>query len=130
LDIKPGQRLYEAWDEAFQNEVQGFNPGDHHMTSLGGDQVNPATCLSESWILGKPQVLFFSLKRVKFSKEQNRVVKSHDYFPFDKVIYADMFMHKNAKRANQVRDEISHMKEKIWRIGAKLRELNSYGNQA
>jgi hypothetical protein len=21
LDIKPGQRLYEAWDESFQNEV-------------------------------------------------------------------------------------------------------------
>ena len=75
-------------------------------------------------------MLFFSLKRVSFSKKENRVVKSHDYFPFDKVIYADMFMHKNSKRANQVREEISHMKEKISKIGAKLRELNSYGNQA
>ena len=31
LDIKPGQRLYEAWDEAFVDEVQGFNPGDHFL---------------------------------------------------------------------------------------------------
>jgi len=31
LDIKPGQRLYDAWDEAFVDEVQGFNPGDRFV---------------------------------------------------------------------------------------------------
>ncbi len=41
-----------------------------------------------------------------------------------------MFLHKNAKRANQVRDEIKNMKEKIAKYGSKLREINSFGNHA
>jgi hypothetical protein len=64
LDIKPGQRLYEAWDEAFKDEVEGFKISDHLIEK---HDEKFSQCIRESWILGQPQVLFFSLKRVKFS---------------------------------------------------------------
>jgi hypothetical protein len=84
--VKPGHRLYEAWDEAFQNEVQGFIPEELRARQR---------CVQESWMVGRPSVLFFSLKRVKYNKTLEKVVKCNDHFPFDKVIYADMFLHKN-----------------------------------
>jgi hypothetical protein len=73
-------------------------------------------------------VLFFSLNRVRYNKELNRVVKCHNYFTFDKVIYADMFLYRNQERANQVRADIERMKANIKQVNEELQSFQSYGN--
>jgi hypothetical protein len=39
-----------------------------------------------------------------------------------------MFLQKNAQKADQVRQEIVHMKLQVQKIGKMLRDLQSYGN--
>ena len=82
------------------------------------------------WIYEEPQILFFSLQRVKFDHLQQKVVKSQDYFSFEKVIYADMFLYKNHQKANEARQKIESTKEKVKNISEKLRSYQSYQNNA
>lgn len=116
LDIKANNRIYESWDEAFQDEVKDF-------ILSGGQSDKSSRCFKESWILERPQVLFFSLNRVRYDQELKRPIKCHDRFSFDKVIYADMFLYKNMEKANIVREEIDNAKAKIKKIN---QELQSY----
>ncbi|TNV86827.1 hypothetical protein FGO68_gene17503 [Halteria grandinella] len=118
LDISANHRIYESWDGAFQSELKDFLKQP--------DQK----CFQESWILDRPQILFFSLNRVRYSHEQQRVVKCHDHFSFDKVIYADMFLYKNNERASQIREDIEKMKVQAKRITEELRQFQSYNNDS
>lgn len=118
LDIQANHRIYESWDGSFQTELKDFLKQPDQR------------CLQESWILERPQVLFFSLNRVRYNHEQQRIVKCHDNFNFDKVIYADMFLYKNHERASQVREEIEKMKAESKRIREEVRSFQSYNNDS
>ncbi len=56
-------------------------------------------------------------------------MKCHDFFSFDKVIYADMFLFKNQEKANQVREDIERMKLKLYQINQELKSYKNFGNQ-
>ncbi len=94
-------RLYEAWDEYALQEVEDFN-----------NQPNQK-CLSESWISQPPNTLFFALNRVQYNKQTNRLEKSNNFFQFDKVIYADMFLSENREKTMQVRQQVQKWKHQI-----------------
>jgi len=69
--------------------------------------------MSEAWIITPPNVLFFSLNRVQYDKQSKQPVKKNNYFEFDKVIYADMFMHQNKQKTDQLRKDLLSIKEEI-----------------
>jgi hypothetical protein len=48
-------------------------------------------------------------------------VKCHEYFAFEKVIYADMFLYKNHGKANLIREEIELTKALIKSLSEELK---------
>jgi hypothetical protein len=103
------KRLYESWDDAFMDEVEGFNPNEKSQK-----------CFQEFWLSQPPNILFFSLNRVQYDKRTNNIVKKNTFFQFDKVIYADMFLHKNRSMTMKVREKVKMMKERIKEINNNL----------
>lgn len=56
LDIQNG-RLNDDWEEANRNEVQDYKAGQSEV------------CINENWVKDPPNILVFSLNRVKYDKE-------------------------------------------------------------
>jgi hypothetical protein len=53
------------------------------------------------------------LNRVQYNKHTNRPEKSNNYFQFDKVIYADMFLSENREKTIQMRQQVQKWKQQI-----------------
>eukprot|EP00347_Sterkiella_histriomuscorum_P010153 403377401 len=109
------QNLYEAWNEAFLDQVSGFVK----------DQESQR-CISESWMTQPPNVLFFSLNRVQYDKVAKQPIKNNSLFKFDKVIYADMFLFKNRERTEMMRNQIQQTKDKIKQLNENLKIYESF----
>lgn len=78
------------------------------------------------WITEPPNVLFFSLNRVQYDKQEKQIVKNNAFFEFDKVIYADLFMYQNKQRTDKLRDEISKIKDEINLLNESLSKYDNF----
>ncbi|CDW85517.1 UNKNOWN [Stylonychia lemnae] len=114
LDIQH-QRLYEAWNESFQDQVQGYLK----------DQET-SKCINEFYITEPPNVLFFSLNRVQYDQKSKGAVKNMSQFTFDKVIYADMFLHQNKEKTDQLRQDVIQINDQIKIMRQSIEQYQKY----
>jgi hypothetical protein len=71
LDIEYG-KLNDDWEEANSNEVSDYKAGQSEV------------CINETWVKDPPNILTFSLNRVKYDKETQKLKKSFKRFEFEK----------------------------------------------
>lgn len=76
LDINEGH-LMDDWEQASRQEVADYKAGSSEV------------CINESWVKDPPNILIFTLQRVKYDKKALKLVKDFKKFQFEKVIYAD-----------------------------------------
>ena len=60
-----------------------------------------------------PNILIFSLNRVKYDKQQMKLVKDFKKFEFDREIHVDQNLEGNIGRINGVRQRTRLLKEEI-----------------
>ena len=89
LDIQHG-RLGDDWEDANRNEVADYKAGQSEV------------CINETWVKDPPNILVFSLNRVKYDKEDQKLKKSFSRFEFDKKIFVDQYLEANIGRIQGV----------------------------
>lgn len=114
LDIEQ-DNLYEALNAAFLDQISDFMKDYEY-----------SRCMSESYITQPPNVFFFSLNRVQYNKQLKQLVKNNKVFKFEKVIYADAFMHKNKRSTKQMRKELQNTKEKVKLLTENLKVFENF----
>lgn len=111
LNIEHSNNLYEAWDKAFRFEVES------------GD----ATFIKKRWITKIPKVLTFNILRVVYDHETQMPKKIHDEFSFDKEIYIDRFVAKNASRFPDFMNTLDRLKAKKQALEESLKKYKHEG---
>ena len=76
LDINNGH-LMDAWEKTVRTEVSDYKAGASEV------------CINETWVKEPPNIMIFTLNRVKYDRNEQKLVKDCRKFKFDKVIYAD-----------------------------------------
>ena len=71
LNIENG-RLMDDWEQSSRHEVSDYKAGQSEV------------CINESWVKHPPNILVFTLNRVKYDKNQLKLVKDFKKFEFDK----------------------------------------------
>lgn len=92
-------KLYQAWEAFRKSEIEGYQ----------GEKEGQKKVL-ETWICRPPNVLMFQLNRVNYDIKNQKLVKDHSKFEFDKVIYLDLFLNQNRERAQKHQQELDQMK--------------------
>lgn len=110
LDIDSGY-LMDDWENASRTEVSDYKAGASEV------------CINESWVKEPPNILIFTLNRVKYDKKAQKLVKDFKKFKFDKVIHADQQLEGNIGRIDGVRKKTRRLKEEIKRLEAELEAL-------
>ena len=100
LDIDNG-RLMDDWEQSSRNEVSDYKAGASEV------------CINESWVKDPPNILIFTLNRVKYDKKAMKLVKDFNKFEFDKVIHIDQLLEGNIGRISGVRDRTRRLKAEI-----------------
>ena len=77
-------------------------------------------CINETWVKDPPNILIFSLNRVKYDKQQMKLVKDFKKFEFDKEIHVDQNLEGNIGRINGVRQRTRLLKEEIKALRSQL----------
>ena len=76
LDIDNGH-LMDDWEQASRTEVSDYKAGAGEV------------CINETWVKDPPNILIFTLNRVKYDKTALKLVKDFKKFQFDTVIHVD-----------------------------------------
>lgn len=100
LDIDNG-RLMDDWEQSCRNEVTDYKAGQSEV------------CINETWVKDPPNILIFTLNRVKYDKEQLKLVKDFKKFEFDKTIHVDQLLEGNIGRIDGVRERTRRLKQEI-----------------
>lgn len=90
LDIENG-RLIDDWEASCRQVVSDYKAGSAEV------------CINESWVKEPPNVLVFTLNRVKYDKNKLKLVKDFKKFEFDKIIHVDQLLEGNIGRIDGVR---------------------------
>lgn len=90
LNIENG-RLMDDWEDSSRNEVADYKAGQSEV------------CINENWVKQPPNILVFTLNRVKYDKKQLKLVKDFKKFEFDKTIHVDQLLEGNIGRIDGVR---------------------------
>ena len=77
---------------------------------------NAEVCINENWVKDPPNILVFSLNRVKYDKEEKKLKKSHARFEFDTKIYVDPYLEANIGRIAGVSQKSQSMKTEIKQL--------------
>ena len=112
LDINEGH-LMEDWEQASRQEVTDYKAGASEV------------CINESWVKNPPNILIFTLQRVKYDKKALKLVKDFKKFQFEKVIYADQLLEGNIGRIDGVRERTRRIKMEIKKLRAELEACKS-----
>mmetsp|Transcript_27120 Transcript_27120/g.36229 ORF Transcript_27120/g.36229 Transcript_27120/m.36229 type:complete len:143 (-) Transcript_27120:1589-2017(-) len=107
LDIDNGH-LMDDWENASRTEVSDYKAGAQEI------------CINETWVKDPPNILIFSLNRVKYDKNALKLVKDFKKFEFEKVIHADQLLEGNIGRIDGVRERTRRLKAEIKRLRAEL----------
>ena len=100
LDIDNG-RLMDDWEQCSRNEVSDYKAGASEV------------CINESWVKDPPNILIFTVNRVKYDKKAMKLVKDFSKFEFDKVIHIDQLLEGNIGRIGGVRERTRRLKAEI-----------------
>ena len=60
-------------------------------------------CINETWVKEPPNILIFTLNRVKYDKKEQKLAKDFKKFKFEREIYADQLLEGNIGRIDGVR---------------------------
>ena len=90
VDIEYG-RLMDDWEQSSRTEVSDYKAGKSEV------------CINENWIKTPPNILIFTLNRVRYDKQQLKLVKDFKKFEFDKTIHVDQMLEGNIGRIDGVR---------------------------
>ena len=77
-------------------------------------------CINESWVKDPPNILIFTLNRVKYDKNALKLVKDFSKFEFDKTIHVDQLLEGNIGRIDGVRERTRRLKQEIKELRAQL----------
>jgi ubiquitin carboxyl-terminal hydrolase 25/28 len=108
--------LYSAWEETFENVVEGYKPDETHIVDAK----------QQTWIVELPKVLMFNIGRVTFDKEQNMYSKNNDAFEFEDVIYPDRYLIKNREEADQLRNQVNELRNKATLLQVHIDKFKNY----
>lgn len=111
LNLEHSNNLYEAWDKAYRYEVDTGNK----------------TLQKKRWITKAPDVLTFNIIRVVYDHETMMPTKLHDEFTFDKEIYIDRFIAKNASRFPDFMSKLDKLKSKKQALEESLKRYQFEG---
>lgn len=112
LDINEGH-LMDDWEQASRQEVADYKAGSSEV------------CINESWVKDPPNILIFTLQRVKYDKKALKLVKDFKKFQFEKVIYADQLLEGNIGRIDGVKERTRRIKDEIKALRAQLEACKS-----
>jgi len=107
LDIDNGH-LMDDWEQASRTEVSDYKAGASEV------------CINETWVKDPPNILIFTLNRVKYDKNTLKLVKDFNKFTFDKTIHVDQLLEGNIGRIDGVRERTRRLKAEIKRLRAEL----------
>lgn len=107
IDIDNG-RLMDDWEQSSRTEVSDYKAGKQEV------------CINESWVKDPPNILIFTINRVKFDKKELKLVKDFSRFEFDKVIHVDQLMEGNIGRIEGVRQRTRRLKTETKILRAQL----------
>ena len=107
LDINNG-RLMDDWEQSSRTEVSDYKAGKSEV------------CINESWVKDPPNILVFTLNRVKYDKNQLKLVKDFSKFEFDTVIHVDQLLEGNIGRIDGVRQRTQMLKSEIKKLRTQL----------
>lgn len=88
LKLEEGNNLYQCWDASRNFEIKDFN-GNHEGLRK----------YVETWIQTPPKIVMFQLNRVSYDYNNSKLIKNNSRFQFDKIIYIDLYLEKNMKKA-------------------------------
>lgn len=100
LDITNG-RLMDDWEQSSRTEVSDYQAGASEV------------CINENWVKEPPNVLIFSLNRVKYDRKAQQLAKDFSRFEFDKLIHVDQLLEGNIGRIAGVRNKTQRLKHEI-----------------
>lgn len=107
VDIEYG-RLMDDWEQSSRTEVSDYKAGKSEV------------CINENWIKTPPNILIFTLNRVRYDKQQLKLVKDFKKFEFDKTIHVDQMLEGNIGRIDGVRQRTQRLKTEIKSLRAQL----------
>ena len=90
LDIDNGH-LMDDWENSTRTEVSDYKAGASEI------------CINETWVKEPPNILIFTLNRVKYDKKEQKLAKDFKKFKFEREIYADQLLEGNIGRIDGVR---------------------------
>lgn len=76
LDIDNG-RLMDDWEQHCRQIVSDYKAAKSEV------------CINENWVKDPPNILVFTLNRVKYDSKSQKLVKDFKKFEFEKVIHVD-----------------------------------------
>lgn len=85
------------------------------------------TYKKKRWITKIPEVLTFNLLRVVYDHETQMPTKIHNEFSFDKEIYIDRFVAKNATRFPDFMSTLDRLKSKKQALEASIKKYQAEG---
>ena len=102
LKLEEGNNLYQCWDASRNFEIKDFN-GNHEGLRK----------YVETWIQTPPKIVMFQLNRVSYDYNNSKLIKNNSRFQFDKIIYIDLYLEKNMKKAYDYNKKLEKMKDDL-----------------
>ena len=96
------ENLYNAWENNRRSTIEDFEGKQN-------DQIKKL----ETWVCRPPNVMMFALNRVSYDMQQQKLVKNHKRFDFDKEIYLDLFLNCNQSVANKHEQDLNTKKNDL-----------------
>jgi hypothetical protein len=91
-------RLMDDWEEGQTSEIEDYKLKYALAQSEHVENAETVTCLNEVWMRNPPNVLFFTLNRVTYSREASKPIKDCKEYSFEKKIYIDHMLEDNIGR--------------------------------
>ena len=115
LNIQNESDFYKSWENAFYDEVQGYE----------SDQ-GPVTAQKSTLIDHLPKVLCFQLNRLEYDRNRQQMTKKNHPFPIKTTIYPDRFLYKNKDEVDKLREEVAVTGKKIQYLRQCLAKYDCY----
>ena len=74
--------------------------------------VSQTKTFRETWISEIPKVLLFTISRVNYDINQQKLVKNYKRFEFEKTIYVDRFLIENKNKDEELNQKVIGLRDK------------------
>ncbi|KAJ1542662.1 ubiquitin-specific protease ubp2 [Nowakowskiella sp. JEL0078] len=135
---KLGDEIVRFKEEEFNHLIVGISEDlysglDEFFESSKVDFEQTQAQRSLTLIEPLPKILTIQIQRVKYSREEQRVYKSHDFVSFDKTLYIDRYMDTQEEAVilkRQIKNEIKMKMDRLSKEIVEFGDVDPNGNLA